>query len=243
MLRTRTIKALTAAGLALLAIGAAVPAASGVATTTIANWQLNESSSASTMLDSGPNGINGTIGPAVLTGVSQSGAIAYRWTSVKPAAPPPKPERLVKVFDSRLNPGTRDFAVTIRFRTTHSYGNMIQKGQSGNSGGYFKWEFPNGELKCLFKGRGPAGGLISRTVRSGSTRLNNGAWHTARCERLSDRIVMTIDGSITYTTMGWTGNISNSVPLTIGGKSNCDQVKVTCDYFAGDMDWITIQAN
>ena len=33
------------------------------------------------------------------------------------------------------------------------------------------------------------------------------------------------------------------MPLTIGGKVDCDQVKVTCDYFAGDIDWVRIEAS
>jgi hypothetical protein len=242
MLR-KTTKVTMALALAALAIGVAVPTASGAATTVIANWQMNEGSTASTMLDSSGNGINGQIGDDVLTGVNVLGAVAYRWTSVKPAAPPPKPERLVRVYDSRLNPGTRQYAVTVRFRTTHSYGNMIQKGQSKNPGGHFRWDIPGGELRCQFDGRLPAGGMSSRTVRTGSLRLNDGAWHTARCERLPDRLVLTIDGTRTFTRMGPTGNISNTIPLTIGGKSQCDQIKVTCDYFAGDIDWVQIQAN
>jgi hypothetical protein len=228
-------------GSVLLAVGASVPPASGAATTTIAAWQMNESTGATAMLDASGNGIDGQIGSAVRTGVHVNGSTAYRWPWAKPAAPPPKPERLVKAFDGRLNPGTRDFAVTIRFKTSQNFGNMIQKGQAGNAGGYFKWEIPNGELKCLFRGR-VDGRFRGRIVRSGETRLNDGKWHTVRCERLSDRIVMTIDGSTVYTKRGWTGNISNNVPLTIGGKSHCNQVKVTCDYFTGYMDWVSIQA-
>jgi hypothetical protein len=54
---------------------------------------------------------------------------------------------------------------------------------------------------------------------------------------------MTIDGTVTHTTFGKTGIISNNVPLTIGGKSQCDQVTITCDYFAGDIDSVLIQAD
>jgi hypothetical protein len=236
-------KALTALGMGLLVVGVSVPAAGAVASTTIASWEMNEPPGSTTMLDSSGNGINGTIGSSVLTGVEVLGSTAYRWTFRKPAAPPAEPGRLVMVDDARLNAGTRDFAVTVRFRTTNSFGNMIQKGQSGSVGGYFKWEIPKGNLMCLFKGLGPKGGYFVRTVRSDPIRLNDGAWHTVRCERLPDRIVMTIDGTVTHTTFGKTGVISNNVPLTIGGKSQCDQVTITCDYFAGDIDSVLIQAS
>jgi hypothetical protein len=28
--------------------------------------------------------------------------------------------------------------------------------------------------------------------------------------------------------------------MTVGGKINCDQINVTCDYFSGDIDYIRI---
>jgi hypothetical protein len=40
---------------------------------------------------------------------------------------------------------------------------------------------------------------------------------------------------------GPTGDITNTVPLTIGGKLNCDQISVTCDYFVGEIDYIRIE--
>jgi hypothetical protein len=62
-----------------------------------------------------------------------------------------------------------------------------------------------------------------------------------RCERTVDRVTMTIDGTITRKALGPTGTITNTVPLTIGGKLNRDQVTVTCDYFVGDIDFVTIE--
>ena len=39
--------------------------------------------------------------------------------------------------NTRLNPGSGNFAVEFRMRTTHSFGNVIQKGQAGSKGGYW----------------------------------------------------------------------------------------------------------
>ncbi len=223
------------AGATLLVTASPVGAA---ANTTVASWQMNEAAGATVMTDSSGHGITGTIGSAVATGVQTSGTIDYQWTSVNPTAPPAKPQRLVQVNNSALNPGTRDYAVTIRYRTTHSYGNMIQKGQNATPGGYFKFEQPNGFITCLFKGAtGQQRSIVSKIA------LNDGAFHTVRCERTTNQLTMTIDNSTKYTLVGPTGNISNTVPLTIGGKLNCDQVKVTCDYFAGTIDWITIESS
>ena len=39
---------------------------------------------------------------------------------------------------------------------------------------------------------------------------------------------------------GSTGTIDNAIPMTVGGKINCDQITVTCDYFSGDIDYLRI---
>jgi Laminin G domain len=243
LVRTATAAVLLAPALAVVV---APPAAHAAATVTIADWEMNEAPKATVMNDASGNGIDGSIGSAVQTGYVYGGATAYHWTSTHPNEPPPKPERLVQVPDDRLNPGTRDFAVTVRFRTTHSYGNMIQKGQSTTPGGYFKWEIPKGRLMCLFRSRDQNGNLLGqKSVKSPlDMPLNDGAWHTVRCEKTSDRVTMTIDGTVVVqSSKGTIGPIANTYPLTIGGKLNCDQITTTCDYFAGDIDWVHIEAS
>jgi Laminin G domain len=241
--RIRTFGAmLMVAALGMIALGSSTPIGAA-ATVTLTNWQMNESAGTNVMIDSSGHGINGVVGSAILTGNTENGVTFYRWTSTNPNQPPPKPERLVQVNNSTLNPGTRDYAITVRFRTTHNYGNMIQKGQSGAPGGYFKWQIPSGNLSCLFRGRSSTGAILSKQVSSGTIKLNDGQWHTVKCERTADRVTMTIDGVLRRTALGPTGSISNTVPLTIGGKLNCDQVSVTCDYFAGDIDYVQIQTS
>jgi hypothetical protein len=229
--------------LAVLAVGVALPAtpANAAANITVADWEMNEGSGATVMLDSSGNGLNGTIGSAVQTNFHFDGATGYHWVFTSPTNPPPKPERLVVVGnDNRLNPGTGDYAVTMRFRTTKTFGNIIQKGQAGAAGGYWKWEIPHGVLKCVFRGVNSSGKFIRKELNS-PTALNNGQWHTVRCERTSTKVTMTIDGTTTITANGQSGSITNTVPLTIAGKSNCDQVNTTCDYFTGDIDWVKIE--
>jgi hypothetical protein len=194
------------------------------------------------MTDGSGNGIHGSIGSAVATGVTYDGATGYRWSHTAPNQPPPKPERLIQVDDDRLNPGTGDYAIEMRFRTTRSFGNMIQKGQSNNRGGYFKWQIPNGKITCLFRGYDDAGNRRQRAVNSGATPLNDGDWHTVRCERNGTTLTMTVDGRVTGRASGSTGRIANNVPLTIGGKLNCNQDTITCDYFVGDIDYVLIES-
>lgn len=224
---------------------AAAPRANALSPVLLADWEMNEAPGSQVMTDNSGNNITGAIGSAVQVGTFLDGATGYAWDNGSPTAPPPKPERLVQVNDSRLNPGNRDFAITVRFRTTRSYGNMIQKGQSQTPGGYFKWEIPSGILMCLFRSRSLNGTLLGeKSVKSPATMpLNDGVWHTVRCEKTVDRVTMTIDGTTTVqSNRGTIGSISNNVPLTIAGKGNCDQVEVTCDYFSGNIDYVRIEA-
>jgi hypothetical protein len=51
---------------------------------------------------------------------------------------------------------------------------------------------------------------------------------------------MYVDGVRTGRSVKPTGTLDNSRPWTIGGKSECDAVQVTCDYFAGDVDYVRL---
>jgi hypothetical protein len=229
---------------ALLGLLTAVSCEPGGADVTIALWRMNEGWDASTMVDSGPKGINGSVGSAVQTGVNHDGAKGYRWPWTNPGAPPAKPERLVRVSDPRLNPGSRDYAVTVRFRTRSSSGNMLQKGQALTPGGYFKFEIPGGRAYCLFTSRDSQGNLRGQKDARSPQRLNDGAWHTVRCEKRADQVIMTVDGStVVRSPVGRIGPIANSLPLSIGGKSQCDQRTVDCDYWSGHIDQVRIQAS
>ncbi len=226
----------------LLAVGVVLPApaAHAAANNLVANWEMNEGKGATVMADSSGHGLNGTIGSAVQTGYQANGATGYHWAFTSPTKPPPKPERLIIVGnDDRLNPGTGDYAVTMRFRTKKTFGNITQKGQAGSTGGYWKWEIPHGNLKCVF--RGVVNGKFKRKALDSPMKLNDNQWHTVRCAREGNQVSMTIDGTTTITKSGSTGSITNTVPLTIGGKSNCDQGHVTCDYFTGEIDWLKIE--
>jgi Laminin G domain len=203
-------------------------------------WQMNEAAGARTAVDSSGNGLNGVIGTSVQTGVALTGGgTGYRFPYIKPNSPPADPQHLVTVpHDNRLNPGTGDFAIEFRMRTTHSFGNVIQKGQAGSKGGYWKFQQPSGKITCLF--RGSAG---SSTGTSGTVRVNDGNWHTVRCERTSSMVTMLVDGNVTSRNRNATGSIANTRPMTIAGKGNCDQVAITCDYFSGDIDYVKIETS
>jgi hypothetical protein len=118
----------------------------------IADWEMNEAPGATTMHDSSGSGLNGTIGSAVVTGDVTDGATGYRWLSAN-RWNTAHPERLIKVTSSKLNPGTENFTVIMRFNTG-SFGdqNIIQKGQAKTSGGMWKIPLFDGKIGCNFLG-------------------------------------------------------------------------------------------
>ena len=207
----------------------------------VADWEMNEPSGASVAQDSGPNGINGAVGSVIQTGLSDGTNTFFRYPFTKPNMTPADTPRLVTADSAALNPGTRDFSISFTYRTTHNFGNIIQKGQHGAPGGYFKIEQPKGHLSCLFRGVLPNGQLSGVLVNSGQL-LDDGLWHSIVCTRTANEVTMVVDGTDIQRTAGQSGNISNTVPLTIGGKTNCDQVTVTCDFFAGDIDRVELDA-
>jgi hypothetical protein len=144
------------------------------------------------------------------------------------------------VWDDDLNPGSGDYAVEMRYRTKQPFGNIIQKGQGGAKGGYFKIENPKGFLTCVFRGTGSSGAWKRKRVVS-PTPLNDNEWHTIRCEREGTKLRLTVDGVLVKTANGSSGNIWNDRPISIAGKYNCDQIKTSCDYFTGEIDWIKIE--
>jgi hypothetical protein len=216
-------------------VAVAAPASSAAGPVPVARWTMDEGRGARTMVDSSGHGLHGSIGSEVRTGTRVNGSTGYRFDRLQPDTPPPHPGHLVTVADNpALDPGGRHYAVTVRLRTTHHFGNIVQKGQATVAGGNFKLQIPSGRIECLFRG--------SRTtiMVSARRRINDGAWHTVQCERSADGVTLRIDGVVESRTRGWTGTIANSWPVSIGGKTRCDQVDVGCDYYAGDIDRVSI---
>ncbi|MGE3590433.1 MAG: PKD domain-containing protein, partial [Ilumatobacteraceae bacterium] len=203
---------------------------------------MSEPAGSTVLVDSSGNGLNGTSGSGNTKGLTYQGATLHRWAYRPPSDPPAEPQRLDRVRDNiLLDPENQDYAVTIRYRTTRPFGNIVQKGQNAATGGSWKIELPEGRPTCLFKG------IVNGNLRQVAiaappgNEINDNQWHTVRCERTAQRITVFIDGREIAHVNGRTGNINNTWDLTIGGKPDCNQVTVTCDYYTGDIDWVRIE--
>ena len=49
---------------------------------------------------------------------------------------------------------------------------------------------------------------------------------------------MYVDGVFRNRKNGPAGTVDNNFPMTVGGKLDCDQIDITCDYFSGQIDYI-----
>jgi len=226
-------KALVSIGLAVfMAVVAVATAGGAAAATTVGLWNFNEAAGARTAVDSSGFGQSGAVGSLVTTGVSG----AYRFST---GFTLPQERRLVTVASTtRLDPAAGHYAATVRFKTTRASSNVVQKGQSGTAGGYWKFEIHNGLGSCVFRG---SGGINEQRGVFSTSRVDNGAWHVVRCDRSSTAVSITVDGVKQKTLTGPTGTISNAWPVSIGGKSSCNGGSVGCDFFAGDIDYVRIE--
>lgn len=220
---------MTSIGIALCTAVVGVAGAGGasaVATTTVGLWNFNERSGPA--IDSAGTQQNGTVGRLV----QRTGSV-YRFPTSRSL---PAADHLVIVGNNAvLNPGTGDFAVAVRFRTARAASNVVQKGQATTAGGYWKVEIHNGFAACLFRdGSGRQRAVVS------TSKVNNGVWHTVRCDRTPSSVWITVDGTRQRTSTGATGTIANTLEMAIGGKSRCNETTVGCDFYAGDIDSVRI---
>jgi Ca2+-binding RTX toxin-like protein len=195
---------------------------------------MNEPPGATTMHDSSGSGLNGTIGSAVLTGIVTDGATGYQWPSGNRSGV--HTERLITVDSSRLNPGIANFTFIMRFKTS-SFGdqNIVQKGQAKTGGGQWKIAIKKGKIVCNFLG------VVHRSAVWSNEIIADNKWHTVRCDRRTTGVTQTIDGGTPKTNRNWTGSISNTWPVSIGGKPKCDGgVTVGCDYYVGFIDRVVL---
>jgi hypothetical protein len=234
-----------AVGLGALAVAAPVLMAPSASTAAVSaalapviqvDFEMDEPDGATVMMDSAGSGLSGLIDQTGLdTGVVYNGSTGYSWPRRGPNEPPASPERIIQVADDPLlDPMNDTFTVEIRYRTKEKFGNIIQKGQSASKGGQWKIQNPMGKPSCLFKGS------IGRVATQSKVTLNDNEWHVLTCVHEPTRVTMYVDGVYMNRKNGSTGTINNTIPMTIGGKINCDQVTVTCDYFSGMIDYVRI---
>jgi PKD repeat protein len=227
------------------AVGLALPQQAAVAAAdhVVADWELNEGAGATVAVDSSVNGLDGAIDPTAADhglhiGVTEGPDTFYHWDNRCPTCMPVEEQRVVQIPENDMldipDP-TVTYQLEFRFRTNKPFGNYMQKGHSSTIGGQIKVQAPGGIVQCLFKG---ADG--TRVGTGSDVALDDNLWHTVQCIRTETQVKEFVDGVRVAVKNGSTGAIDNNKAFTIGGKNNCDQVAITCDYFVGDIDYVKV---
>jgi hypothetical protein len=213
-------------------------APAGAATGTIADWEMNEPNGATVLVDSSGHGFDGQIGAAVTPNGS-----SHFFDLRKHNGVPPAPEHLDVVPNKTgLSPGTGNYVITLRLKWTAPLVdvNLIQKGQGAARG--WKIESSGGWVRCQFLGTD--GNATIKSIDFPSQWSRPGAdtrdWHTVTCARIGKTVSLSIDNHLIASKTHATGNITNTWPISIAGKTKCDNVQVTCDYWSGSIDYIRI---
>ena len=231
---------------AVMSVSAALvgPLTPAQASTVVAMWNMNEAAGSTVLVDSSANHINGTIG----THVTANGAV-HSFPQVQRGFNNATfdPQHLDVVNDPRTNPGTSDFRVTARIKIakpSDAFGNVMQKGQTGSATGFWKMELDGPTRGLVFCGfRSIVNGVTTNGGIRSPINVADNQWHVVTCERGPGFVSTTVDGHVTIQRNHPTGAISNSVPLTIGGKLNCTAATAhhDCDYFEGQIDYVEIE--
>jgi hypothetical protein len=240
--RGRPVKGVLLAAAVMVCAVVFGPLGTARASTVVALWTMNEPPGSKVLLDSGPNGINGTIGTSTtLNGTFQSFPQVQRGFNNATYDP-----QHIDVINSPLtNPGTSDFIVTVMLRIakpSDSFGNVMQKGQTGSPTGFWKIELDGPTRGLVFCGfRSIVNGVTTNGGIRSPINIADNQWHTVTCERGPNFVSTTVDGHTTKQ-MHTVGNIVNNVPLTIGGKQNCTAATLhhDCDYFVGQIQFVQI---
>jgi hypothetical protein len=233
----RVIRGVAAAAVAtLLSISLGPTIAADGAGSKVLDLELNEARGASVAHDTSGLHHNGDIGSHLV----MNGSYGH-WDRHSPAEHVYYGARHLIVVpdaaDHSLDPGRGKFSVEIKFRTHESFGNVIQKGQATSHGGQVKFQIPGGRLTCMFKTSTGTATAGTRDLRLIDIKL-----HVVRCDRTPTSVTMYVDGDRISRSKHATGNLDNNKPWTIGGKLNCGPGAGadSCDYFAGDIDYVRI---
>jgi hypothetical protein len=137
--------------------------------------------------------------------------------------------------DGSLDPDSGNFSVELRYRTKHSFGNVLQKGQATTYGGQVKFQQPRGKMSCMFKtpqGTATAGSgnhpAERRQLAHRALRPHPDLGHHVR-RRSQDR-----------TQQQAHRNPEQQQALGPRRQGQLQRHTVTCDYFAGDIDYVKL---
>ncbi|MDP9319400.1 MAG: LamG domain-containing protein [Actinomycetota bacterium] len=236
-------------GLSVAVLGAASPA---YASTDVAHWNMDELSGATTMVDTSPNGFDGSLFGAVVTGtyagVSTQTGWAYQFnngatcnsststtTGSGYAVVTGGTVGVSSATQPTFNPGTQPFTVSTWVKTAATPGTGICDFDLIRKGGGWKMEiYPFSHVaqpNCVWNG------IINAThvkvglhARLPTGAINDGAWHQITCRRTASGEALIVGGQILASSAVNVGSIKNTAHVVVGAQEK------GLDFYQGLMD-------
>jgi len=208
--------------LALTAALAPAAAADG-GTTAFADWEMNDSSSSSTVSDSGPNHLDGTIKGGVtsdgdvLTFDGKSGQVIVKGATKVPIGSQPVTVSARLKIDGVPGTDVGDYDIV-----------------RAPPGGTFRLEVVARKRRSIAQALCFFNGSITKANLVAGPNLDDDAWHTLECTKTDNAVTLTVDGNQVSSKSVKVGNITlTKEPIYIGSKNGGD-------WFKGQLDWARI---
>ena len=210
--------------IALAATAARSPAVTSAGTGTLADWEMNDPKSSTTMVDSGPNHFNGTLKGGV---VPDGSTFTFDGSSGVVTVP--------KMDTVTIGPAPVTVEARVRFDSVPSTAVGDYDLVRATPGGTYRLEIVArknrtiAQALCFFNGS-----LAKATVVAGPN-LADDTWHTLKCAKNDTSVTLTVDGNKVGSKTVKIGSISiTRTPLSIGAKP------AGGDWFKGSMDYARI---
>ena len=189
-------------------------------TTTLADWEMNDKQSSTTMVDSGPRHLDGTIKGGVVpngeffTFDGKSGVVEVPGMDKQPIGNKPVTVEARVRFASVPGTDVGDYDLV---RAT--------------PGGTYRLEVVARKKRtlaqalCFFKGS------ITKVTLVAGPNLADNSWHVLTCVKTDNAVTLSVDGSQVGSRNVAVGSINiNRTPLLIGAKPGGDWFKGSMDY-------------
>lgn len=189
-------------------------------TTTLADWEMNDNASSTTMADSGPNHLDGTLKGGVVpngdffTFDGKSGVVEVPGMDKLPIGKQPVTVEARVRFDSVPGTDVGDYDLV---RAT--------------PGGTYRLEVVARKKRtvaqalCFFKGSTSKVNLVA------GPNLADNNWHVLTCAKTDNAVTLWVDGNQVGSKNVAVGSINiNRTPLLIGAKPGGDWFKGSMDY-------------
>ena len=201
---------------------------------------MNEAAGIDGDADSSGNGLNGIIDPTgVQTGATFDGATGYNWVRR-----PPEPSRRRRAgahhpgagqhrTSSRATPRrSRSRSATAPRRSSATSSRRARPRRAAASG---RSRTRRASRRACSRARS------ARSATGAKTAINDNQWHILTCVLTSTaRDDVRRRRRAQPPERRRRARSTTAIPMTVGGKIDCDQIEVTCDYFSGQIDYVKI---